>query len=497
MAVVVPIISEWDPKGLNKATSDFKRAEGGWSKAGAGLKAAFLPAVAGLAGLGAAGIKFAKMASEDQASAARMAKALTNVTGATESQIAATEDWISAQGKALGVADDDLRPAIQTLASATGDLSEAQSLAGLAMDVAASSGTDVATAAKAIAKATDGSYGSLKKLVPGIDDAALASKDFGRVMESTSKIVGGQAADAAGTAEGQQKRLALSLSETAESIGGALLPVIEKILPMFQSLATFIANNTTAFIALAAVVGTIAVVIVTLNVAMGVYATIMGVVEANQKRATAGQWALNASMLANPVLLIVVGIIALIAALVIAYKKSETFRNIVNAAFAGVKAGISAAITAVVAVLRVAFKIMATLFRFTPLGFLITHFKEFARVAQVVADAVVGVFRWMFDQVKAIFDRIGDLVNKVKGWASFLPGVGRSAASGVSSAFAVPSVGVGARTAFAGDTGSLGATTINVRAIDPEGTAREVQGILDRHSTRQGRAPGAPRRRAW
>jgi Flp pilus assembly pilin Flp len=239
------------------------------------------------------------------------------------------------------------------------------------------------------------------------------------------------------------------------------------------------------------------VVIVTLNVAMGVYATIMGVVEANQKRATAGQWALNASMLANPVLLIVVGIIALIAALVIAYKKSETFRNIVNAAFAGVKAGISAAITAVVAVLRVAFKIMATLFRFTPLGFLITHFKEFARVAQVVADAVVGVFRWMFDQVKAIFDRIGDLVNKVKGWASFLPGVGRSAASGVSSAFAVPSVGVGARTAFAGDTGSLGATTINVRAIDPEGTAREVQGILDRHSTRQGRAPGAPRRRAW
>lgn len=49
------------------------------------------------------------------------------------------------------------------------------------------------------------------------------------------------------------------------------------------------------------------------------------------------QWALNAAMTANPIGLIIVGIAALVAGLVIAYKKSDTFRKIVTAAFGAVK----------------------------------------------------------------------------------------------------------------------------------------------------------------
>lgn len=45
---------------------------------------------------------------------------------------------------------------------------------------------------------------------------------------------------------------------------------------------------------------------------------------------TAAQWALNAALNANPISLIIMGIGALITGLVVAYKKSETFRNIVN-----------------------------------------------------------------------------------------------------------------------------------------------------------------------
>lgn len=60
-------------------------------------------------------------------------------------------------------------------------------------------------------------------------------------------------------------------------------------------------------------------------------ATIAGT--AATKAATAGQWLLNAALSANPVGLIVIGLVALVAGLVIAYKKSETFRNIVNGAF--------------------------------------------------------------------------------------------------------------------------------------------------------------------
>ena len=51
------------------------------------------------------------------------------------------------------------------------------------------------------------------------------------------------------------------------------------------------------------------------------------------------QWLLNAAMDANPITLVVLAVVALVAIFVIAYKKSETFRNIVNGAFHAVKAG--------------------------------------------------------------------------------------------------------------------------------------------------------------
>ncbi|MEJ7633256.1 hypothetical protein [Aeromicrobium sp.] len=56
----------------------------------------------------------------------------------------------------------------------------------------------------------------------------------------------------------------------------------------------------------------------------------------------AAQWSLNAAMTANPIGLVIVGLVALGAGLVLAYKKSETFRTIVNGAFGLVKAGAGA-----------------------------------------------------------------------------------------------------------------------------------------------------------
>lgn len=51
----------------------------------------------------------------------------------------------------------------------------------------------------------------------------------------------------------------------------------------------------------------------------------------------AGQWLLNAAMTANPIGIVVVAIAALVAGLIFAYKHSETFRNIVQGAWAGIK----------------------------------------------------------------------------------------------------------------------------------------------------------------
>jgi phage-related protein len=58
---------------------------------------------------------------------------------------------------------------------------------------------------------------------------------------------------------------------------------------------------------------------------------------AAQKAMTAGQWALNVAMRANPIGLVITAITLLVAGFIYAYKKSETFRNIVNGALGAVK----------------------------------------------------------------------------------------------------------------------------------------------------------------
>ena len=56
---------------------------------------------------------------------------------------------------------------------------------------------------------------------------------------------------------------------------------------------------------------------------------------------TVAQWALNAAMSANPIGLVIAIIVALVAAIVLAYKNSETFRNIVQAAWNGIQVAAS------------------------------------------------------------------------------------------------------------------------------------------------------------
>lgn len=56
---------------------------------------------------------------------------------------------------------------------------------------------------------------------------------------------------------------------------------------------------------------------------------------AASKAWAAAQWLLNAALTANPIGIVIVAIVALVAAIVIAYRRSETFRNIVQAAMRG------------------------------------------------------------------------------------------------------------------------------------------------------------------
>ncbi|NBW19615.1 MAG: hypothetical protein EBR82_67745, partial [Caulobacteraceae bacterium] len=124
-----------------------------------GKKAAAAFAVAAAAAV-AYGTKLAidgvKAAIEDEQAQLRLAAALKTATGATEDQIKATEDMILKTSLATGVADDELRPALQRLAVSTKSTEEAQKLLSLALDVSKGSGRDLESVANALAKAHDG-----------------------------------------------------------------------------------------------------------------------------------------------------------------------------------------------------------------------------------------------------------------------------------------------------------------------------------------------------
>jgi hypothetical protein len=309
MALAIPIISTFDGGGVSKAISEFRNLEGAGKKAQFAIKKAAVPAAAALTGLALALGDAVAGAIEDQAAQDKLATSLERTTGANDAQIASVEDWITKQGKLLGFSDDKLRPAFDRLARATGDVTEAQNLAERAMDIATATGKPLETVVGALEKAYGGNLTALQKLAPEYRQMIEDGASFEDVMYALAQTTGGAAADAAETTAGKFARLKIGFDETKESIGAALLPAVEKLLPYLQSFATWAQDNPQTFMIIAGALAAIAASIVAINIAMAL----------------------------NPIGLIVIGVGLLIAGLAIAYTKFEGFRKIVDGVFGAIK----------------------------------------------------------------------------------------------------------------------------------------------------------------
>ena len=311
MALSIPIVSEFDGKGIDKAIKEFKQLETVGEKAQFAIKKAAVPAAAALTAVaGALGLA-AKAAAEDEQQQAILANTMQNVVGATDATVAATEDMISAMSRATGTADSELRPAFAALLVGTKNVGEATDALSLAQDIAISTGTDLATVSDALAKAYAGNMKGLQALSPEMKGLIKEGASLDTVMMTLSDNFGGAAARSAETAAGKFKILKNSLAETQESIGAALLPVLQKVLPYLQAMADWAQKNPTAFLVIAGTISAVAAAIMAVNIAMAL----------------------------NPFGLIAVGIAAVVTGIAIAYTKFESFRNIVNVVLNGLIAG--------------------------------------------------------------------------------------------------------------------------------------------------------------
>ena len=326
MGVILPIISEFDAKGTQKAIKEFQKLEGASAKAQFAIKKAALPAAAAVAGLGLTLVGATKAAMEDQAEQVQLALALQNVTGATDAQVKASEDMISKMSLASGVADSELRPALASLVRGTKDIEEANRALALAQDISAGSGKDLATVSDALAKAYGGNMKGLQALSPEIKAMIKDGASLEDVMNVLGGSFGGASEAAANTAQGGMKRLGIALAETKESIGAALIPIVEALMPHLIAFGAWAQENTKVFLIVAGAIGGIALTILALNAAMKVYAAAQLIVN--------GVVAIfNALLLANPITLVLLAIVAFIAILAALYFKFEVVRKIVDTVF--------------------------------------------------------------------------------------------------------------------------------------------------------------------
>jgi hypothetical protein len=221
-------------KNLDTGSKEVEGFGGKLEKFGKVAAAAFAAAAAAAA---AYAVKLAvdgvKAAIEDEAAQLRLANALKNVTGATQAQISAVEEQILKTSLATGVADDQLRPALQRLATATGSVTKSQDLLTLALDISAATGKSVETVSNALGKAYEGNTSSLSRLGVGLSTAEIKTLGLEGTVKQLANTFGGAATVQANTFEGQIARLKVGFDEAKESVGAALLPTLQRLLDYF------------------------------------------------------------------------------------------------------------------------------------------------------------------------------------------------------------------------------------------------------------------------
>lgn len=283
MAVTIPIVSEFNGKGIAKAIKQFQQLETTGEKAQFALKKAALPAAAAFGAVTAGLASATKAAIEDEQAQTQLANTLKNTVKATDQQIKATEDSISTMSRQSGIADDQLRPAFAALTLGTKNLATSQKAMALAMDIATSTGQDLVSVSDALAKAYGGNMKGLAALSPEIKAMIKDGASLDEVMATLAQNFGGATAANAETAAGKMAILNNSINETKESIGAAFLPVMEKLQPKLQAFADWAENNPEKLTRIIEAIGLLSGAILLANGVLKTYNTTAGLVTASNQ----------------------------------------------------------------------------------------------------------------------------------------------------------------------------------------------------------------------
>lgn len=317
MAVSIPIIAEFNGKGISRAIKEFKQLEGASAKTQYAIKKAAIPAAAALGGMFGALTAAAKGAEDARRANQKLGNVLDSMgyPKATERVSAYAESL----EKSVAV-DADVIKATQTKLATFSALTKSVNTAGGAFDRATMAALDMAAAGFGSAEGNAVQLGkALQDPIKGITALAKAGVTFtdqekekiktlvesgkllqaqDMILSSIEKQVGGTAAASASSFD----KMKFAVAGVSDTFGEMMLPVIDALAPKLAQFSQWAQENPETM----------------KLVAIGIAATTAAVV------------ALNVAMSLNPFALIAAGIGLLVTGLAVAYQKFEGFRKVVN-----------------------------------------------------------------------------------------------------------------------------------------------------------------------
>jgi len=226
-AVVARILTQYSDKGSKAAQKDIARLTKKFDDFGKKAKKSFALAITATAALSVKiGTEAVQAAIEDSKSQVVLANALKSTADASGKLTAQAEEYIKTTMFRVNVADEQLRASLATLIIATGDLTQAERLQTIALDVAAASGKDLSAVTVAITRAQQGNLTALKKLSPelsGLIATGMKAEEAFALLEATY----GGSAEALADLDPLTK-LKLAYGEVLETLGAELLPVVKE-----------------------------------------------------------------------------------------------------------------------------------------------------------------------------------------------------------------------------------------------------------------------------
>lgn len=524
--------------GTSEAVSGFDKLQGSVSK--------LTPLAMGAAvGLAAAG----KVVTD---SASRQQQAMGAVDSVFQDNASTIKAWADTAATAVGLSKAEYGEFASVLGAQFNNLGvSAEQASGntndlitLGADLAATFGGTTTDAVSALSSALRGEadpaerYGLAlnqtqinaylaAKGLDGLTGEALTAAKAQAVVDLATQQAGGalgQFARETDTAAGSQQIANAKWEDAKAALGEGLLPALTNVTTTLGGMAQWVGENSGLVMTLAGVIGGLAAGVLALNVGLKIYQATTLAISAATKVWTGIQAAFNLVMAANPVALIVIAVIALVAAIILAYQKCEWFRDAVDAIAAAIASAWTATWNAIKTAVSAVVDWITQRWNQFKAGWDTLTAALGAGWAKVwggiksVAEGVLAVLLSPIHAIQTAFDAVSTAISSVISWIkkikwpeppawlkSIGSGIGSifsfsaatasapamrslSAAPAVSTFAATPSVvGRIARATARAATPTDGGTNIPVTgAMDPDAVARQIERLLTRRRRRVG-----------